>query len=70
VIEDGLQLCRGALADLARECAGLVGEQLHGADDAPPLVVPLGVGAADRLQQAAQVEPSAGLAGVLELLFQ
>jgi hypothetical protein len=70
VVEDHLQLRGGALAHFARQGAGLVGDQFHGADHAAPLVVPLGIGRADRLQQLAQVEPAALAAAVLELLLQ
>ena len=60
----------GALADLAREGAGLVGQQLHGAHDPAALLVPLRIGCADRPQQAAQVELPVGLPTVVELLLE
>ena len=44
VIEDDLELRGGTLANLARNGAGLVGEQAHRAHDAAALVVPLRVG--------------------------
>ena len=70
VVEDGLQLGGRAFAHLARERGGLVGEQPHRADDAAAFLVPFDVGAADGVQQLAQIELPAFLAGVVELLLE
>ncbi len=56
VIEDDLQLGRGAFAHLARERAGLVRQQPHRTHDALAFLVPLRVRLADGVQQLAQVE--------------
>jgi hypothetical protein len=70
VVEDRLQLRGGALAHLAREGSGLVRQQAHRAHDALALLVPLGIGRADRMQQLAQVELARLPAGIVKLLRQ
>ncbi len=51
VVQNGLQVRGGLLANLARERLGLIGHELHGAHDAAPFAVdPIVVGA-DRFEQ-------------------
>ena len=56
VIEHGLQLARGALAQLACQVGRLVGHELHRANDAAPLVVGARVGALDGSEQLGEVD--------------
>jgi len=56
VVQNGLQVRGGLLANLARERLGLIGHELHGAHDAAPFAVdPIVVGA-DRFEQRLDIQ--------------
>ena len=70
VIEDGLQLARGALAQLARQIGRLVGHELHRTDDAAPLVVGTRVSGLDGSKQPGEVDLAVRRQRVLDLLVE
>ena len=65
VIEDGLQLARGAFAQLARESGRLVRHQLHRAYDAATLVVGARVRGLDGSEQPARSSSPSGASASL-----
>ena len=70
VIEDRLQLARGALAQLAREIGRLVGHELHRTNDAAPLVVRARVSGLDGRKQLGEVDLAVRSQRVLDLLVE
>jgi hypothetical protein len=70
VIEHGLQLAGGALAQLACQVGRLVGHELHRANDAAALVVGARVGALDGSQQPGEIDLTIRPQRVLDLLVE
>jgi hypothetical protein len=70
VIEHGLQLAGGALAQLARQVGRLVGHELHRANDAAALVVGARVRALDGSQQPGEIDLAIRPQRVLDLLVE
>ena len=70
VVEDGLQMRGGLLANLARERLRLVGHELHRAHDAAPLAVDAVVVRADGLEQRLEVQLAAPAPGLRDLAFK
>ena len=70
VVEDGLQMRGGLLANLAGERLRLVGHELHRAHDAAPLAVDAVVVRADGLEQRLEVQIAAPASRLRDLAFK
>jgi hypothetical protein len=70
VVEDGLQMRGGLLANFARQRLRLVGHELHRAHDAAPLAVDAIVVRADRLEQGFYVEVAAPAARLRDVALE
>ena len=70
VVENGLQMRGGLLANLARQRLRLVGHQLHGAHDAAPFGVDPIVVRADDLEQRRKIQLAAAAARLRDLPLQ
>src|ERR1700734_1099306 len=70
VVEDGLQVRGGLLANLASERLCLIGHELHRAHDAAPLAVDPIVVRADGLEQGIEVEIRAPDPSLLDLALE
>jgi hypothetical protein len=70
VVQDGLQMRGGLLANLARERLRLVGHELHGAHDAAPLAVDPVVVRADRLEQRIEIQVAAAASRLGDLALE
>ena len=70
VVEDGLQMRGGLLANLARERLRLVGHELHGAHDAAPLAVDPVVVRADGPEQRIEIRFAAAASRLRDLALE
>ena len=70
VVQDGLQVRGGLLANLACEGLRLVGHELHRAHDAAPLAVDAIVVRADALEEGTEIRIAAPQACLLDLALE